>query len=296
MQAARRWNIAFLQAVVYNGYLPAIGVFLDPYIAYSAAVDPGVDVFLATAAMRFGHSEVAGVIYRVDEAGKEIPERHLTLQSTYFAPSRALSAGIEPILRGFVVQRQKEADLTFDAALQNSLFGDPCPYNDLVALNIQRGRDHGLPDWNTARGQLGLPTFTSFNDSALKAVMSQANIDLLYVIYGANGIGNVDAYVGGLAETHVAGSAVGPTFLASLRDQFTRLRDGDRFYFDNLLSPNAFTVAEADVIRRTQLNDIVARNTPITSMPRNVFKARAIFSASPPPLSPPPFLGHCWGR
>ena len=86
--------------------------------------------------------------------------------------------------------------------MQNHLFNavDPSStFNDLVAFNIQRARDHGIPDWNTCRGQLGLTVFSSFNDSRLKLEMSAANIDLLYSIYGANGINDTDPFVGGLA-------------------------------------------------------------------------------------------------
>lgn len=35
---------------------------------------------------------------------------------------------------------------------------------DLMAVNIQRGRDHGLPDYQTARESLGLRRVTSVMD------------------------------------------------------------------------------------------------------------------------------------
>lgn len=35
---------------------------------------------------------------------------------------------------------------------------------DLAALNIQRARDHGIPDYNTVRSAYGLPRLTSWDE------------------------------------------------------------------------------------------------------------------------------------
>ena len=35
---------------------------------------------------------------------------------------------------------------------------------DLMAINIQRGRDHGIPDYNTARMELNLSKITEWRD------------------------------------------------------------------------------------------------------------------------------------
>ena len=86
----------------------------------------------------------------------------------------------------------------------------------------------------------------------------------LQSLYGS--VDNIDLWVGGLAENHVAGSSIGTTFQRILADQFQRLRDGDRFWYQR-----EFSGRQLDQINNTTLADIIARNTTTTNMQANVF-------------------------
>lgn len=45
-------------------------------------------------------------------------------------------------------------------------------------------------------------------------------------------VDDVDLFVGGILETPVYDSLVGPTFLCIIGDQFARLKKADRFFYD----------------------------------------------------------------
>ena len=51
---------------------------------------------------------------------------------------------------------------------------------------------------------------------------------------------------------------MGETFFTILKDQFERLRDGDRFWYQHYLSP-----AWVDLIENRTLAIIIRENTPI---------------------------------
>jgi hypothetical protein len=141
------------------------------------------------------------------------------------------------------------------------LFGAPGQGGfDLASLNIQRGRDHGLPDYNTVRQAYGLSRVTRFDQITSDPTMQSA----LAATYGS--VNNIDLWIGGLAEDHLPNSSIGITFTRILVDQFTRLRDGDRFWYQNALP--------ADLVREiqnTSLAEIVQRNTRLTSLQADVF-------------------------
>src|SRR5262249_35736240 len=126
----------------------------------------------------------------------------------------------------------------------------------------QRGRDHGLPDYNTVRVAYGLDAVTTFAQISSNPVI-QSKLQSLY-----GNVNNIDLWVGALAEDHVPGSSTGPLIRAALIDQFTRLRDGDRFWYQN---QTIFLPSGEPALASTTLAAVIARNTEITNLQSNVF-------------------------
>ena len=95
---------------------------------------------------------------------------------------------------------------------------------DLVALNIQRGRDHGIPGYNAFRELCGLKKvehFDYFGDYIPPKI-----VERMKLIYDS--VDDVDLFIGGVSESPVPGSLLGPTFQCIIGDQFLRLQHGDR--------------------------------------------------------------------
>lgn len=108
---------------------------------------------------------------------------------------------------------------------------------DLISLNIWRGRDHGLAGYNTYRGLCGLPRVTSFQQ--LLTVMEPSVVERLAAVYRS--VDDIDLYIGGLVERHLPGSMLGPVFSCIIADQFARLKEGDRFFYEHGGQPGSFT-------------------------------------------------------
>ena len=261
-QQARRIVIAEIQAITYQEFLPALlGTnALRPYMGYNAKVNPGISTEFSTAAYRIGHTLVNDDIDFLDNEGNQITNS-LPLAFAFFNPEPVKELGIDPLLKYLATDNAQEVDTQLVDSLRNFLFGAPGDGGfDLASLNIQRGRDHGLPDYNTVRIAYGLPTVTSVSQITSDTTLQQNLISL----YG--GVDSIDPWIGGLAEDHVAGSSVGPTFQRIIADQFERLRDGDRNWYER-----NFTGPQLTAIRNTRLSDVIRRNTAITKIQDNVF-------------------------
>lgn len=265
-QQARSIVRAEIQAITYNEFLPALlgRDALERYDGYDPAVYPGVSNLFSTAAYRFGHSMLSSELLRLNDDGTVVDEGNLALRDAFFAPNQIVEGGIDSLLLGAANQVAQEVDTLVIDDVRNFLFGEPGQGGfDLAALNIQRGRDHGLADYNQARIDLGLQPVTSFDQITSNAALALE----LESTYGD--VNNIDVWVGGLAEDHLTGSSVGELIQTVLVDQFQRIRDGDRFWYQNVFSGRQ--LAE---IENTSLADVIMRNTDITSLEGNVFVDR----------------------
>ncbi|UUO09216.1 peroxidase [Blastopirellula sp. J2-11] len=270
-QQARAIVIAEIQSITFNEFLPALlgeGAISD-YAGYDPTVNPNITNEFATAAYRLGHSLLNDDIEFFGNDGRAVAEE-VTLAEAFFNPSLVKEHGIDSLLKYAASSQSQELDNQIVDSVRNFLFGAPGQGGlDLATLNIQRGRDHGLADYNSVREAYGLPRVTSFAEITSDVERQQALEDL----YGT--VDNIDLWVGALAEDHVEGSSLGELNQAIIVDQFTRLRDGDRFYYENIFSPQ-----DIDRIENTTLSDIIQRNTTVTNLQENVFFMSASVSGT----------------
>ena len=264
-ELARKIVGALIQNVTYSEFLPFLlgPDALGEYAGYDASVDPTIASEFSAGAYRVGHTLLSSNLHLLDDDGEST---HVGLRDAFFRPAFYEDRDIAEVLRGFATQRAQNVDALVIDDVRNFLMRGPGgPAFDLVALNIQRGRDHGLSDFNTVRETYGLDPVTSFADISSDADVQQALADA----YGS--VDDLDLWVAALAEDHVEGASVGETLQAIIGEQFRRLRDGDRFWFEN----DPYFVANSDLldeVRNTTLADIIRRNTVVgDELSDNVF-------------------------
>jgi len=263
-QYARHINIGLIESITYNEFLPSLGIELDPYEGYNSAINPAISNEFATVAFRMGHSQIGSTMLRLDESRMTATDGHLTLREGFFDVTPITEGGgIDPILRGLAFNVQPENDLMFVDDLRNQMFGPPGAGGmDLCAIDTQRGRDHGVPDFNTVREAFGLERYTNWSDFS----SDNATIEALNNTFPD--VDSVDALIGMLAEDHVEDSALGETMRVIIKEQFTRLREGDRLYYGSEYSELA---GIEDQIESTTLSEVILRNTKIENIQCNVF-------------------------
>jgi hypothetical protein len=314
-QEARKINIGQYQVITYTQYLPALlgpGA-LPAYTGYDPDVDPSISTEFSTVGFRFGHSTLNNTVPRHANDGSSVGD--LSLAETFFNPALLTpgatdifgntSTDIGAILKGDADSAAQAMDVMAVSSIRNLLFGAGGLGEDLIARDIWRADDHGIGTYNQLRAAYGLPLITDTND-----ILTDPTDGTTFVSHGfeqitsdlhvarllsdaftsgdadhpasGNGFlpngkfaGDINPFIAGLAEDHVPGSDMGPLFHRILVDQFTRLRDGDRFFvFNQSWSPTEILLG----IQGVTLGQVIKHNTTITNLQFDVFKFNASIS------------------
>jgi peroxidase len=264
-QAARSVVMAEEQIITYQEFLPLLlgSTAIPSYTGYNPFISGDIANVFSTAAYRLGHTMLSDTIQRLKANGTPIAAGPLALRDAFFQPTQLSSVGVDPYMKGLASQVMQEIDTKVVDGVRNFLFITLGSGLDLAALNIQRGRDHGLPDYNIFRDHFGSGFALNFSDITSDATV-QTQLDGAY----HGDINDIDVWVGALAEDHVAGTLVGRLLLASLAEQFIRTRDGDPCWYRNRLNPGAATALEQQTLAK-----VIARNTLLkrSDLQHNVF-------------------------
>jgi len=209
-QIARRVVGAEIEYITYTQFLPALGVQLAPYRGYDPTVNPGLSNEFAVVgyrahsmihgefdttvgATRYTDAELAAFAARgvvVERDGDQVTLT-IPLAAAFGNPDLLQDLGLGPVFRS-LSERQYKNDEQIDNALRSVLFQIPKPgipdptvcgapvvnpdcfsgVSDLGAIDIARGRDHGMPSYNDLRRAYGLAPKASFVEITGEATQS----------------------------------------------------------------------------------------------------------------------------
>uniref|UniRef100_A0A4W4F1A7 NAD(P)H oxidase (H2O2-forming) n=1 Tax=Electrophorus electricus TaxID=8005 RepID=A0A4W4F1A7_ELEEL len=232
-------------------------------LCYQKYVDPGISSEFQAAAIRFGLTLVPPGVYMrnrtchyrsvVNSDGSTSPALRLC-NSFWNRNNTNLKSGqdVDDLIMGMASQIAEREDNIIVEDLRDYMYG-PLQFSrsDAVALTIQRGRDFGLPSYNQVREALNLPPVQKLSE-----------------LYEGD-ISRLELFVGCLLESD---QGPGPVASAIILDQFERIRNADRFWFENKLN-GLFTVEEIQDIRNITYHDILLTVTSAESgdIQENVF-------------------------
>lgn len=208
---------------------------------------------------RFGHTLLKPAFERMDGIfSKRDPP--VKLSDHFFNPDLLFQPGmLDEIMRGLTTVPIETFDQFLTSEVTNHLFEEKekrFSGLDLAALNIQRGRDHGLQTYNEYRVLCNLTRARTFDD--LSREVARPIIERLKKTY--EHVDDIDLFPGGLIETPLHGGLLGPTFGCILGIQFRNLRKCDRFWYENVDPLVRFTDSQLTEIRKVTLSRLLCDN------------------------------------
>lgn len=225
---------------------------------YDPTVTTSVSNSFAAAAFRQGHTFVQGSVERYNKFHEFVASeklRHLFKQ-----PFLLYQPGVmDELTSGMINQPAQSYDPFLSEDISGHLFQPPelAFGHDLAAINLQRGRDQGLPGYNLFREWCGLPRAETFEQ--LEPYLSNRTAFQYSRLY--KHVDDIDLWSGGISERKLPGAAIGPTFACIIARQFSNTRRGDRFWYENPGMLSSFTPEQLAEIRKISLAKLLCANS-----------------------------------
>ncbi|XP_020623594.1 peroxidasin homolog [Orbicella faveolata] len=295
-QEARRIVGAMLQHITYNEWLPTLipsqrlrrkaGVALEADGTFSNDYAPEINSTIinsfATAGLRIGHTLIRENF--TVSSGVDLIDQLSQSPVDFFNPGplNDPNLGVNPytgLYLGLAGIRAGEFDRNIADAVRERLI-IPGPdggfFGDLAAINMQRGRDHGLPGYIQFSTLCGGPVARGYNFNGLKNILSSQRRRLARAY---KTVEDIDLFAGLLSERNLRGSELGLTTTCLMLAQFSRTRRGDRFWYERNDTLTGFTIEQLTEIRKASLARVICDNSDdVTTIQPEVFKRSIIHS------------------
>lgn len=160
---------------------------------------------------RFGHTFINGII----QTFRGLGDGHgsYRIRHNFFVDTQVVQdggKGYNYILNGLLIQNAQTGDPFVTEDLTNHLLQEPSHAfgSDLIARNLQRGRDHGLPAYMEFRKICGLDTIDTWTVKPDQiSEETWAKFESLF-----ENPDQIDLFTGGIVEIPEGDALTGPTF------------------------------------------------------------------------------------
>ncbi|XP_047396007.1 dual oxidase 2 isoform X1 [Sciurus carolinensis] len=268
-QHARKKVIATYQNIALYEWLPSFLQKTPPeYAGYSPFTDPSISPEFVVASEQFFSTMVPPGVYMRNsschfrkvlnsDSGSSPALRVCNSYWTRENPNLNSVQEVNQLLLGMASQISELEDRIVVEDLRDYWPG-PGKFSrtDYVASSIQRGRDMGMPSYTQALLALGLEVPKNWSD--LNPNVDPQVLEATAALYNQD-LSRLELLLGGLLESH---GDPGPLFSNIVLNQFVRLRDGDRYWFENTRN-GLFSKEEIEDIRNTTLRDVLVAVTNV---------------------------------
>ena len=242
-QNARRIVNAEWQNIIHSEFLPIVlghstmnkySLYLHPTVpsSFIRTTNPNILSSFSTAAYRFGHTLIQGVIQKRNMDSTQ--NKTYSLSDTFFKTVEYVGDGADQIISGMIQQPIQSRDRFISSEVSQKLFKEDKVFGkDLIALNIQRGRDHGIPSYSEFYKLLGPiddPNRNMNDWTQRPRSFSVDNWNRFKSVYKHPQ--DIELFPGGIMEEKTPNEGLlGTVFKEIVAQQFQRLKNGDRFFF-----------------------------------------------------------------